>query len=159
MIIIEDNIVGMSNLKYFYAQFEMKDFDSFIYFLGLGITSYSNDYFLSQVKNALDLSCTPTLDGGMFSTPLDLNIKLKKLDGEPFLDPTLYHQLVDSLANLTIIQLDLSFVVSLVSQFMYIPHIAHYLLYFESFNMFELQYVMALNFHQHFLFICVFILC
>ncbi|XP_028100174.1 uncharacterized protein LOC114299596 [Camellia sinensis] len=56
MIIIGDDIVGLSSLKQFLnRQFEMKGLDLLSYFLGLEISQDSSVYFLTQAKYTSDL--------------------------------------------------------------------------------------------------------
>ena len=60
------------------------------------------------------------------STPLDQNVKLYNSDGSKETDGTLYHQLVGSLNYLTTIRLDLSYSVSILSQFLAKPCETHW---------------------------------
>ena len=55
------------------------------------------------------------------STPLDQNAKLYNGDGTKEVDGTLYHQLVGSLNYFTTTRLDLSYYVSILSQFLAKP--------------------------------------
>jgi hypothetical protein len=128
MIIIGDDIVGISDLQKFLSQhFEMKDLGTLSYFLGHQVTSSSDGYYLTQAKYASDLLSKASLtDSKTVSTPLELNVKLNPTDGEPLSDATLYRQLVGSLIYLTVTRPDLAYVVHLVSQFMSTPHSTHY---------------------------------
>ena len=54
-------------------------------------------------------------------TPMDPNVKLLPNQGEPLSDPEKYRRLVGKLNYLTIIRLDISFVVNVVSQFLNSP--------------------------------------
>jgi hypothetical protein len=58
--------------------------------------------------------------------PLETNIKLLAIDGEPLSEATLYMQFVGSLIYLTITRPDISYAVHLVSQFMSAPRFANY---------------------------------
>ncbi|KAF2322389.1 hypothetical protein GH714_013189 [Hevea brasiliensis] len=69
---------------------------------------------ISQAKYASDLlSRAGITDSKTVSTPLELNCKLTPLDGTPLDDPTLYRQLVGSLAYLTVTRPDISYAVHL----------------------------------------------
>jgi hypothetical protein len=78
MIITGDDTVGICNLqKNLCQQFEMKDLDSLIYFLGLEVSFDSNGYYLSQAKYASDLlSRAGITDCKTIDSPLETNVKL-----------------------------------------------------------------------------------
>jgi len=59
-------------------------------------------------------------------SPMDPNQKLTTEEGELFSDPERYRRLVGKLIYLTIIRLDLSFAVGVVSQFMQSPCVGHW---------------------------------
>uniref|UniRef100_A0A2N9HTF5 Reverse transcriptase Ty1/copia-type domain-containing protein n=1 Tax=Fagus sylvatica TaxID=28930 RepID=A0A2N9HTF5_FAGSY len=105
IIIISDDTVGICDLQKFFSQhFEMKDLGTLSYFLGLEVTSSFDGYYLSQAKYASDLlSKVGLTDSKTVSTPLELNVKLNVIDGEPLPDATLYRY-----------------------QFMSAPHSTHY---------------------------------
>jgi hypothetical protein len=105
----------------------MKDLGTLSYFLNLEVTSSFNGYYLSQAKYASDLLSKAGLtDSKTVSIPLELNVKLNTIDGEPLSDATLYRQLVGSLIYLTVTRPNLAYVVHLVSQFMSAPRSTHY---------------------------------
>ena len=105
----------------------MKDLGTLNYFLGLEVTSSSDDYYLSQDKYASNLISKAGLTNSKtISNPLELNVKLNATDGEPLPNATIYRQLVDSLIYLTVTRPDLAYVVHLVSQFMDAPCSTHY---------------------------------
>ncbi|KAL0551384.1 hypothetical protein IC582_010470 [Cucumis melo] len=128
MIITDDNPQAISDLQcYLGKHFEMKDLGNLSYFLGLEISSSPSGYYLSQAKYASDLlSRSSITDSAMFSTPLDPNVRLTPFDGVPLDDPTLYRQLVGSLIYLTVIRLDIAYVVHIVSQFIVAPRTIHF---------------------------------
>ena len=57
---------------------------------------------------------------------MDLNVKIVPGQGEPLQDPRRYQQLVGKLNYLTITRLDISFHVSVVSQFLQSPCDGHW---------------------------------
>ena len=128
MIITGNDTAGIRDLQKFLSQhFEMKDLGTLSYFLGFEVTSSSDGYYLSQAKYASDLLSKADLtDSKIVFTPLELNVKLNPIDGEPLSDATLYQQLVGSLIYLTVTRLDLAYAVHLVSQFMFAPRSTHY---------------------------------
>ncbi|RVX02515.1 Retrovirus-related Pol polyprotein from transposon RE2 [Vitis vinifera] len=82
---------------------------------------------LSQRKYALDiLEETGMLDCKPVDTPMDPNVKLVPGQGEPLGDPERYRRLVGKLNYLTITRPDISFPVSVVSQFLQSPCDSHW---------------------------------
>ena len=74
---------------------------------------------MSQRKYALDiLEETGMLECKPIDTPMDPNVKLVLGQGEPLRDPGRYQRLVGKLNYLTITRLDISFPMSVVSQFL-----------------------------------------
>jgi hypothetical protein len=92
MIITKDDTVNIHNLQQFFSQqFEMKDLGFLSYFLGLEVSFYSNGYYLSQAKYALDLlSRASLIDCEIVDSHLETNVKLRATDGELLFDATLY---------------------------------------------------------------------
>jgi hypothetical protein len=129
MIIIGDDIIGIQELKKFLSQhFGMKDLVPLSYFLGLGIYSSSDGYYLTQAKYISDLLSWANLtDSKIVDTSTELNTHLTLDDGKPLRDFTLYRHLVGSLVYLTVTQPDISYVVHQVSQFMAAPRSTHFL--------------------------------
>ncbi|RVW96790.1 Myosin-7 [Vitis vinifera] len=77
---------------------------------------------MSQRKCALDiLEETGMLECKLVDTPMDPNVKLVPGQGEPLRDPRKYRLLVGKLNCLTITRPDISFLVSVVSQFLQSP--------------------------------------
>ena len=82
---------------------------------------------LSQRRYALDiLEETGMLDCKLVDTPMDPNVKLIPGQGEPLRDPGRYRLLVGKLDYLTITRLDISFPISVVSQFLQSPCDSHW---------------------------------
>ena len=82
---------------------------------------------ISQRKYTLDiLADTVMLDCKPVDTPMDPNVKLVPGHGELLRDPGRYRRLVSKLNYLTITQLDVSFPVSVVSQFLQSPCDSHW---------------------------------
>jgi hypothetical protein len=154
MIIIGDDTASIRDLQKFLSQhFEMKDLGTLSYFLGLEVTSSSDDYYLFQAKYAFDLLSKAVLtDSKIVSTPLELNVKLNTTDGEPLSDATLYRQLVGSLINLTVTRPDLAYAVHLVSQFLSALCSTHYAAVLRAAVLCILRYIKGTLFHGlHFL--------
>ena len=122
-----DNIVitgsdqdSIQKLKqHLFTHFQTKALGQLNYFLGTEITQSSSGVVLSQRKYALDiLEEIDILDCKLVGTPMDPNVKLVKGQGEYLGDPGRYRQLVGKLNYLTITRPNISFPVSVVSQFL-----------------------------------------
>ena len=59
------------------------------------------------------------------NTPIDPNVKPKKVKIEVLMDTTRYQKLIDKLIYLSHAQLDIAFAVSVVSQYMHLPFEVH----------------------------------
>ncbi|RVW98183.1 Retrovirus-related Pol polyprotein from transposon RE1 [Vitis vinifera] len=130
LVVYVDDIVitgsdqnGIQKLKqHLFTHFQTKDLGKLKYFLGIEIAQSSSGVVLSQRKYALDiLEETGMLDCKPVDTPMDLNVKLILGQGEPLGDPGRYRRLVGKLNYLTITRPDISFPVSVVSQFLQSP--------------------------------------
>ena len=74
---------------------------------------------MCQMRYVLDiLEETGMLDCKPVDAPIDPNVKLVPGQGEPLRDPERYLRLVGRLNYLTIARSDISFLVSVVSQFL-----------------------------------------
>ncbi|XP_016195106.1 uncharacterized protein LOC107636085 [Arachis ipaensis] len=95
MIIIGNDVDGISNLKAsLHHTFDMKDFGSLNYFLGLEVISLDDDIYLSQAKYASDLFArVEIIDSRTESTSLEPNIRFTHMDVTVLDNPTLYRQL------------------------------------------------------------------
>ncbi|KAL0536469.1 hypothetical protein IC582_025418 [Cucumis melo] len=123
MIIIGDNPQAISDLQHYLGQhFEMKDFGSLKYFLGLEVSRRLDGYLFSQAKYAYDLLVHSGIaDSNTTLTTLDSNVHLTPFAGVPLEDVSSYRQLVGSLIYLRVTRLDIAYAVHIVSQFMVAP--------------------------------------
>ncbi|XP_021644240.2 uncharacterized mitochondrial protein AtMg00810-like [Hevea brasiliensis] len=127
MLLTRSDREGIHKFKQFLQpSFQMKDLGQVTYFLGLEVSHSAASLFVNQHKYIADLiKLTNLIDDQTCSTPMELNLKLKRDDGEPISDPTLYRRLVGSLIYLTTTRPDISYVVQVVSQFMSDPRRLH----------------------------------
>ncbi|XP_058077564.1 uncharacterized mitochondrial protein AtMg00810-like [Magnolia sinica] len=106
--------------------FHVKDLGSLRYFLSLEVQSDSSGVFLHQHKYTEDLiSLSGWQDSSSVGTPLEVNVKYRREEGDLLPDPMVFRQLVGSLNYLTITWPDISFVVQQVSQFLQSPRHLH----------------------------------
>ena len=135
LVVYVDDIVitgsdqdGIQKLKqHLFTHFQTKDLGKLKYFLGIEIAQSSSGVVLSQQKYALDiLEETGMLDCKSVDTPMDPNVKFVPGQGESFGDPGRYRRLVGKLNYLTITRPDISFSVSVVSQFLQSPCDSHW---------------------------------
>jgi hypothetical protein len=109
-----------------HATFHMKDLGQLTYFLGLEVHHRPNGIFVNQHKYIQDLITLAGLeDTSSVDTPMEVNVKYRKDEGDLLDDPTLYRSLVGSLIYLTTTRPDISYVVHQVSQFMSSPRHLH----------------------------------
>lgn len=81
----------------------MKDLDALQYFLGLDKRSSLGGTYLYQHKYTVELiNLVGLQDGRYVDTPLEVNEKYRKEEGDLLFDPFLCHQLVGSLSYLII---------------------------------------------------------
>ncbi|MFS7989993.1 putative RNA-directed DNA polymerase [Helianthus anomalus] len=128
IIITGDDEDGITKLKQFLqSQFQISDLGRLRYFLGIEVSRSPQGILLSQRKYVLDmltecglLGCKP-VDSPMLPTR-----KLIPEDGSPMKDPERYRRLVGKLNYLTVTRPDISFVVSVLSQFMATPYTGHW---------------------------------
>ncbi|XP_068331450.1 uncharacterized mitochondrial protein AtMg00810-like [Pyrus communis] len=126
LIVTGDNIEEVHSLKLaFRSKFAIKDLGTLKYFLSIKLATSSKCLFLNQRKYILDLlqesnllDCKPT------RTPLDSKLYLHD-HSKLFCNVTEYQRLVGKLIYLTITHPDISYAVSIVSQFMHAPTLGH----------------------------------
>ncbi|XP_049391406.1 uncharacterized mitochondrial protein AtMg00810-like [Solanum stenotomum] len=106
--------------------FHMKDLGTLTYFLGLEVHNVASGVFLNQHKYTQDLISLVGLQvSSSVDTPLEMNVKYRREEGDLLPDPTIFRQLVGSLNYVTITRPDISFAVQQVSQFMQAPRHLH----------------------------------
>ncbi|KAF5458467.1 hypothetical protein F2P56_022494 [Juglans regia] len=104
----------------------MKDLGQLTYFLGLEVHHRANGIFLNRYKYIQDLITLVGLeDTSTIDTPMEVNVKYRKKEGDLLDDPILYRHLVGSIIYLTTTRLDISYAVHQVSQFMSSPRHLH----------------------------------
>ena len=135
LIVYVDDIVitgtdqdGIQKLKQrLFSHFQTKDLGKLKYFLGIEVTQSNSEVVISQRKYTLDiLTDTDMLNCKLVNTPMDPNVKLVPSKGELLRDPGRYRRLVGKLNYLTITRPDISFPVSVVSQFLQSPCDSHW---------------------------------
>ncbi|KAL4036983.1 hypothetical protein IC575_000564 [Cucumis melo] len=107
-------------------EFEIKDLGNLKYFLGMEMARSKEGIFVSQRKYTLDL----LIETGMLGcrpadTPIEFNCKLGNSVDQVPVDKEQYQRLVGKLIYLSHTRHDISFVVSVVSQFMQAPYEKH----------------------------------
>ncbi|XP_058742208.1 uncharacterized mitochondrial protein AtMg00810-like [Vicia villosa] len=127
MVITGSDQASIQKLKdQLQAAFHMKDLGCLHYFLGLEVHSNSKGIFVNQHKYTEDLIYMAGLHSAVpVDTPLEVNVKYHRDEGDILPDPLKYRQLVGSLNYLTITRPDISFAVQQVSQFMHTPRHLH----------------------------------
>ena len=109
-----------------HSTFQMKDLGHLTYFLGLEVHYHHQGISLCQHKYIQDLVQLAGLPNATpVDTPMKVNVKYRRDEGELLDDPTHYRKLVGSLIYLTITRPDISFVVHTVSKFMQSPRHLH----------------------------------
>ncbi|CAN6542484.1 unnamed protein product [Malus baccata var. baccata] len=127
LIITGDNISEIKMLKQsLHQKFAIKDLGPLKYFLRIEVATSSKALFLNQRKYVLDIldeanmmECKPA------PTPLASKLQWHE-KGEPLSNPSVYQRMVGKLIYLTITRPDISYSVSLASQFMHFPTLVHW---------------------------------
>ena len=135
LIVYVDDIVitssdhdGIQKLKqHLFSHFQTKDLGKLKYFLSIEVAQFNSGVIISQRKYTLDiLENTGMLDYKPVNTSMDPNVKLVLGQGEPLQDPGRYRRLVGKLNYLPITRPNISFPVSVVSQFLQSPSDGHW---------------------------------
>ena len=127
IIITSDDASGITQVKHdLGTSFDVKDLGPLRYFLGIEVARSRQSIPLSQRKHSLDLfQDTGMLGCRPASSPMDPNLKLTTELGELLPDPLVYQRLVGYLIYLMNTRPNLTFAVSVVSQFMHSPRTYH----------------------------------
>ncbi|CAN1141771.1 Retrovirus-related Pol polyprotein from transposon TNT 1-94 [Linum perenne] len=128
IIVTGDDEAGIMLIKKQLAtEFEIKDLGMLRYFLGLEFARSTEGLFVSQRKYILDLleetgmtGCRPA------ETPMEAALKLRPSDKSEVKDQERYQRLVGKLIYLAHTRPDITFAVSVVSQFMHAPGAIHF---------------------------------
>jgi hypothetical protein len=123
LLYVDDMIITRDNPKYIAfvkaclsEQFLMYDLGPLRYFLRIDFSFSLEGFYLSQEKYILDLLDRASLaDQQTTDTPMELNVHLCAIDGEPVEDPTRYRHIVGSLIYLCVTRLDISYSIHILS--------------------------------------------
>lgn len=108
------------------ADFEIKDLGKLKYFLGMEVARSKEGIVVSQRKYTLDLLKEVGMLGSKpAAVPIDPNHKIGMFEGGKDVDRESYQRLVGKLIYLSHTRPDISFSVSVVSQFMHAPKEEH----------------------------------
>jgi len=129
LVVYVDDIVltcndhhDISQVKQHLCQhFQTKDLGKLIYFLGIEVAQSSIGIVMSQRKYALDILEEILMNSKSVDTLMDPNVKLLPNKGEPLSYPEKYRRLVGKLNYLIVTRPDISFAVSMMSQFLNSP--------------------------------------
>jgi len=133
LIYVDDIVIAGNNLQtihhiksYLNDQFHIKELGHLKYFLGLEVARSHRGLILNQRKYCLDILSEFGLTGCKpVSSPANPSIKLNNIDGDLISDPTNFRRLIGKFLYLTHTQLDISYAVQQVSQFMTAPRTSH----------------------------------
>ncbi len=127
LIITRDSDADIFDLKKFLKQkFKIKDLGELRYFLDIEVIQSPKRIWLLQRQYALNKLSKYGMTGCKpISIPLEQNVKLSADEGNLVEDTIMYRRIVKSLIYMTIIRLDLSYAIGMVSQFMQTPRKPH----------------------------------
>ncbi|KAL0545261.1 hypothetical protein IC582_020411 [Cucumis melo] len=127
IVLTGDDQTEISQLKQRMGdEFEIKDLENLKYFLGMEVARSKEGISVSQRKYTLDLLTeTGMLGCHPADTPIEFNCKLGNSDNQVPVDKEQYQRLVGKLIYLSHTRPDISFAVSVVSQFMQVPYEKH----------------------------------
>ncbi|KAA0049857.1 Beta-galactosidase [Cucumis melo var. makuwa] len=127
IVLTGDDQTEISQLKQKMGdEFEIKDLGNLKYFLGMEVARSKEGISVSQRKYTLDLLTeTGMLGCRPADTPIEFSCKLGNSDDQVPVDKEQYQRLVGKLIYLSHTRPDISFAVSVVSQFMQAPYEKH----------------------------------
>ncbi|KAL4025768.1 hypothetical protein IC575_014173 [Cucumis melo] len=127
IVLTGDDQTEISQLKQRMGdEFEIKDLGNLKYFLGIEVARSKEGISVSQRKYTLDLLTeTGMLGCRPADTPIEFNCKLGNSDNQVPVDKEQYQRLVGKLIYLSHTRPDISFAVSVVSQFMQAAYEKH----------------------------------
>lgn len=109
------------------SRLHIKDLGQLHYFLGLEVLRNGQGIYVSQKKYIVEmLQETGTVHAKSAAKTHESGTKLQPNEGEALEDAGKYRRLVGKLIYLTMTRPDISFAVSLVSQFMQHPRVSHW---------------------------------
>ena len=112
---------------YLQTHFAIRDLKTPQYFIGIEFAYQSGKLPLFQRKYALDLLQETGLLGCKPATsPLEARPKFLDTDSPMIADPNRYRRLLGKLIYLTVTRPDITYVVSVLSQFMHEPRMVHW---------------------------------
>lgn len=134
LVYVDDIIVTGSNPLYvsqfitkLHGQFSLKDLGPLSFFLGIEATWTPDGLHLTQRKYIRDLLVKTDMANCKTSpTPSSTTIQLSKFTGTKFSNPLLYRNTIGALQYILLTQLELSFIVNKLSQFMQHPLDTHW---------------------------------
>lgn len=107
-------------------EFEIKDLGKLKYFLGLEVARSKEGIVVLQTKYKLDLlKKFGVLGSKLVDDPIEFNHKIGKLDGGKKIDREKFQRLVGRLIYLSHTRPNISFAMSVISQFMHAPQVEH----------------------------------
>jgi hypothetical protein len=113
--------------KHLSKVFEMKNLGELHYYLGLEVWRNVGQFFFCQSKYIKEILKIFKMDQCKSSSvPMQQNVKLSCDDGSKEVNGTVYRQMVGSLNYLTTTRPDISYYVSVLSQFMEKPYENHW---------------------------------
>lgn len=123
IVVIGNDEVEIARIKNALSrEFEIKDLGSLRYFLGIEVARSTQGIFLSQRKYVLNLlkearmaGCKPCF------TPIKANHRLKEDASERLINVGRYQRLIGHLIYLFLTHPDVTYVMSVISQFMHAP--------------------------------------
>ncbi|KAF2318838.1 hypothetical protein GH714_011074 [Hevea brasiliensis] len=132
-VYVDDLILTGSNGKHIESfkqemmrMFEMSDLGLLSYYLGIEVKQTPDCISLCQAGYASKiLEKTGMLNCNSSRVPMEPKCKLKKQDGEPFVDATEYRRIIGSLRYLVNTRPDLAYSVGVVSRYMDTPTVTH----------------------------------